>query len=202
MKQGQKFPLLIYRRYHQVHRSLSLTVLMLGVVLAAAAALFRFALPHAVGGHAGLLFWVGLVLALFGLARYVLTLALSRMAYVQCTPRNVRIQTPFLPVVFSYKRVAGTRPNSLSELFPPAKRRGSSKKMLETLAGETAIVVDLRGYPMSKKFLRTMLGPFLLTPKGTGFVFLVQDWMTLSRQLSTYQEQWQQRVSAARAQRY
>jgi hypothetical protein len=67
--------------------------------------------------------------------------------------------------------------------------------MLEDVWGQTVIVVDLKGYPASKPFLRTMLGPFLLTPKGTGFVFLVQDWMGLSRQLSDYQEQWRARTS-------
>jgi extradiol dioxygenase family protein len=54
---------------------------------------------------------------------------------------------------------------------------------------------------VSKSLLRTVLGPYLLTPKGTGFVFLVKDWMALSRQLADYQEQWRARASTTTAQR-
>jgi Na+/melibiose symporter-like transporter len=196
-----KFPLLIYQRYHQVQRGRSVMWLFVGIVLAVVAALFGFLGSNLVGGDVWKLFWAGIVLAVFGLIRFLFTWVLSRIPYVQCTPRTVKIQTPFMPVVFSYKRIENTRPNNIHDVFPPQKQKGERKKMLETLWGETAIVVDLKGYPMSKSLLRTVLGPYLLTPKGTGFVFLVKDWMTLSRQLSDYQEQWRTRTSTTAAQR-
>lgn len=196
-----KFPLLIYQRYHQVQRGRSVMWLFVGIVLAVVAALFGFLGPNLVSGDVWLLFWAGMVIAVFGLIRFLFTLVLSRIPYVQCTPRTVKIQTPFMPVVFSYKRIENTRPNNIHDVFPPQKQKGERKKMLETLWGETAIVVDLKGYPVSKSLLRTMLGPYLLTPKGTGFVFLVKDWMALSRQLADYQEQWRTRTSATAAQR-
>ncbi len=190
-----RFPLLMYRRYHQVQRGLSLGLIALGSVLAVSAMSLRVIRPGAVSGDVWLLFWAGVILAVFGLVRFLLTWAISRTAYVQCTPRNVKIQTPFMPVVFSYKRIANSRPTNLRDVFPPDKQKGARRKMLEEVWGQTVIVIDLKGYPMSKSFLRTMLGPYLLTPKGTGFVFLVQDWMGLSRQLSDYQEQWRARTS-------
>jgi len=196
-----KFPLLIYQRYHQVQRGRSVMWLFVGIVLAVVAALFGFLGPNLVSGDVWLLFWAGMVIAVFGLIRFLFTLVLSRIPYVQCTPRTVKIQTPFMPVVFSYKRIENTRPNNIHDVFPPQKQKGERKKMLETLWGETAIVVDLKGYPVSKSLLRTMLGPYLLTPKGTGFVFLVKDWMALSRQLADYQEQWRTRTSTTAAQR-
>jgi hypothetical protein len=196
-----KFPLLIYQRYHQVQRGRSVMWLFVGIVLAVVAALFGFLGSNLVGGDVWLLFWAGIVIAVFGLLRFLFTWVLSRIPYVQCTPRTVKIQTPFMPVVFSYKRIENTRPNNIHDVFPPQKQKGERKKMLETLWGETAIVVDLKGYPVSKSLLRTVLGPYLLTPKGTGFVFLVKDWMTLSRQLSDYQEQWRTRTSTTAAQR-
>ncbi len=199
--QAKRFPLLIYRRYHQVQRGRSVMWLILGVVLAVLAALFGLLGPHLVGGDVWRLFWAGIVIAVFGLIRFLFTLVLSRIPYVQCTPRTVKIQTPFMAVMFSYKRIENTRPNNIHDVFPSEKQKGERKKMLETLWGETAIVVDLKGYPMSKSLLRTMLGPYLLTPKGTGFVFLVKDWMTLSRQLADYQEQWRTRTSTTAAQR-
>jgi hypothetical protein len=196
-----KFPLLIYQRYHQVQRGRSLMWLIAGIVLAMVSALFGLLGPNLVGGDVWLLFWAGMVIAAFGLVRFLFTLVLSRIPYVQCTPRTVKIQTPFMPVVFSYKRIENTRPNNIHDVFPPQKQKGERKKMLETLWGETAVVVDLKGYPVSKSLLRTVLGPYLLTPKGTGFVFLVKDWMALSRQLADYQEQWRTRTSVSAAQR-
>ncbi len=192
---AQRFPLLIYRRYHQVQRGMSLGLIALGSVLAVSAVSLRIIRPGAVSGDVWLLFWAGVIIAVFGLARFLLTWAISRTAYVQCTPRNVKIQTPFMPLVFSYKRITNSRPTYLRDVFPPEKQKGARRKMLEEVWGQTVIVIDLKGYPMSKSFLRTMLGPYLLTPKGTGFVFLVQDWMGLSRQLSDYQEQWRARTS-------
>jgi hypothetical protein len=192
---AKKFPLLIYRRYHQVQRGMSLGFLVLGTVIAISAILLRAIRPGAVSGDVSLLLWIGAVLAAFGLARFLLTWAISRTAYVQCTPRNVRVQTPFMPVVFAYKRIADTRPTNLRDVFPPEKQKGARRRMLEEVWGQTVIIVDLKGYPMSKSFLRTMLGPYLLTPRGAGFVFLVEDWMGLSRQLADYQEQWRARTS-------
>ena len=192
---AQRFPLLIYRRYHQVQRGMSLGLIALGSVVAVSAVSLRVIRPGAVSGDVGLLFWAGVIIAVFGLARFLLTWAISRTAYVQCTPRNVKVQTPFMPIVFSYKRITNSRPTNLRDVFPPEKQKGARRKMLEEVWGQTVIVIDLKGYPMSKSFLRTMLGPYLLTPKGTGFVFLVQDWMGLSRQLSDYQEQWRARTS-------
>ena len=192
---AKRFPLLIYQRYHQVQRGLSFGLVILGMVLAVSAVLLRAIRPGAVSGDVWLLFRAGAVFAVFGLARFLLTWAISRTAYVQCTPRNVKIQTPFMSVVFSYKRITGSRPTNLRDVFPPEKQKGARRKMLGEVWGQTVIVVDLKSYPMSKSFLRTMMGPYLLTPQGTGFVFLVQDWMGLSRQLSDYQEQWRARTS-------
>jgi hypothetical protein len=194
---ANKFPLLIYKRYHQVNRGLSILIMLASLLLIAAVILLRFIRPRALSGDSGLLLGGGAILFVFGLARYLLTAIFSRLAYVQCTPRNVKIQTPLMPVVFSYKRVSGTRPTALRDVFVPDKQKGLRRRMLEEVWGETVIVVDLKGYPMSKSWLRTLMGPLLLTPRGTGFVLLVKDWMGLNRQIADYQEQWRARTSTS-----
>ncbi len=118
-----KFSLLIYQRYHQVQRGRSVMWLIVGIVLAVVAALFGLLGPHLVSGDVWLLFWAGIVIAIFGLIRFLFTLVLSRIPYVQCTPRNIKIQTPFMPVVFSYKRIENTRPNNIHDVFPPEKQK-------------------------------------------------------------------------------
>lgn len=191
----RKFSLVVYQRYHQVNRGLSTMIMVAGLLLIAAVILLRFFRPRVFSGDPGLLLLAGAIVFAFGLARYLLTAIFSRLAYVQCTPRNVKIQTPLMPVVFSYKRITGTRPTALRDVFIPEKQKGMRRRMLEEVWGETVIVVDLKGYPMSKRWLRTIMGPLLLTPNGTGFVLLVKDWMGLNRQLADYQEQWRARTS-------
>lgn len=193
-----KFPLLIYHRYHQIHRGLSIALIALGLVLAATAGLMLLIRSRSVTDDPKLLLLLGIPILALGLARYLLTLAFSKLAYVQCTPRNIKIQTPIVPVVFSYRRIADTRPTNLRDVFPPNKQKGVRRKMLEELWGETVIVVELKGYPMPKSWLKTLMGPYLLTPKGTGFVFLVKDWMGLNRQIADYLEQWRARASKTR----
>lgn len=190
----KRFPLLMYRRYHELHRGVSWLLIALGIALVVTAVLMYLIRPRGLGGDPAWLLWPGVVFVTFGLARYMLTWAISRVAYVQCTPRNVKIQTPFMPVVFSYSRVIGTRPTNLSDVFSPKKQKGARRAMLEDLWGETVIVVDLKGYPVSRQLLRLIM-PYLLTPSGAGFVLLVKDWMALNRQIAVYQERWRERTS-------
>jgi hypothetical protein len=192
---NKKFPLLIYSRYHQIHRGLSITLILLGLVLTATAILVWLIRPRGMSRDITPLLIAGGLIFVLGVARYLLTRTFSRLAYVQCTARNIKIQTPAIPIVFSYKRIADTRPTTLRELFPPEKQKGMRRKMLEELWGETVIVVELKGYPMSKAWLRQLMGPFLLMPRGTGFVFMVKDWMGLNRQIADYLEQWRARTS-------
>ncbi len=191
----ERFPLLIYQRYHQVNRGLSIMLILLGLALVGTTAIIQIVRSQLVSGDTSAVLGLGMIIFVFGVARYLLTWLPSRVAYVRCTPKGIRIQTPFMPVVFSYKRIADHKPTSLRDVYSPAKQKGMGRKMLEAVWGETVVVVDLRGYPLSKKWLRMFVGPYLLTPKGTGFVFLVKDWMGLNRQIAEYQEQWRARAS-------
>ncbi len=199
VSKGKKFPLLVYRRYHQVHRGVSLLLIVLGLLVIGIALLVPLDQLRISGEQMTAVFWAGVAITALGLLRFLFTWFVSRMAYVQCTPRNVKIQTPFMPMVFSYKRIVDTRPNAVRDVFPPDKQKGLRHKMLEGLWGETVIVVDLKGYPMSRRMLQIMTGPFLLAPRSTAFVFLVKDWMGLNQQLAQYQEQWRVRTSTSLA---
>ena len=191
-----RFPLLIYQRYHKVNRGLSVILILLGLALVGTAIIIRVLRPQSVSGDTSAFLWLGIIFSFFGLARFLLTWLPSRVAYVQCTAKGVKVQTPFMPVIFSYKRITDNHPTNLRDVFSPDKQKGMGRKMLEDVWGETVIVVDLKGYPVSKKWLRMIVGPYLLTPKGTGFVFLVKDWMGLNRQINEYQERWRSRASS------
>jgi hypothetical protein len=197
----KRFPLLIYQRYHQVNSGLSILLILLGLALVGTAVIIRVVHSPLVSGDTGTVLQLGMIIFVFGVARYLLTWLPSRVACVRCTPAGVKIQTPFMPVVFSYKRIADNKPTSLRDVYHPDTQKGMGRKMLQAVWGETVVVVDLKGYPLSKKWLRMFMGPYLLTPKGTGFVFLVKDWMGLNRQIADYTEKWRASRSIPSAQR-
>ena len=121
-----------------------------------------------------------------------------RLAWVQCKPNHLRIQTPVYPLVVSYSRVKGTRPQPFSQVFDPAAEKKARRRWLRPYWGKTTLVVDLSRYPVSRTWLRLWFTPYLLAPDASGFVFLVEDWMALSRQLDDFRSAWRMRRKARR----
>lgn len=130
----------------------------------------------------------------------IVRLIAGRVPYVQCSERNVKIQTPFYPIVISYKRIQETRPNTLFHIFGNAKlSRGEKNTVLgDKVGGQTALIVDMAGWPMSLRWLKFWMGRLMLTPDHRALVLWVEDWMGLNRDLSTYKDQWRERQRRAR----
>jgi hypothetical protein len=121
-----------------------------------------------------------------------------RLAWVQCRPNHLRIQTPLYPLVVSYSRIKGVRPQTFAQVFDPAGEKKARRRWLHPYWGRTALVLDLSKYPMARAWLRLWFSPYLLAPDFTGFVFLVKDWMALSRQLDDFRSDWEMRRTAER----
>ncbi len=141
---------------------------------------------------------LALVPALVSLVLLGYAFLARRMAWVQCRPNHIRIQTPFYPLVISYSRVKGVRPNPFHKIFDPQQEKGARLRWLQPYWSKTVIVLDLSGYPMSRAWLRLWFSPYLLVPDAPGFVFLVEDWMALSRQVDDYRTAWEGRRAARR----
>jgi len=141
---------------------------------------------------------LALVPALVSLVILVYAYLARRLTWVQCRPNHLRIQTPFYPLVVSYGRIKGVRPNTFHQVFSPSREKPARQRWLRPYWGQTALVVELSKYPFSKTWLRLWFSPYLLAPDVTGFVFLVEDWMALSRQLSQFQTDWGRRHAARR----
>ena len=139
-----------------------------------------------------------LVPALVSLVILVYTYLARRTAWVQCQQNHLRIQTPLYPLVISYGRIKGVRPNTFYKIYNPNKQKAARQRWLEPYWGKTALVVELSKYPFSKTWLRLWFSPYLLATDTTGFVFLVEDWMTFSRQLDTSRADWAMRRSKRR----
>lgn len=144
---------------------------------------------------------LALVPALIAIILLVFTFLSRRTAWVQCRPNHLRIQTPIYPLIVSYGRIKEVLPKSFSQVFNPAKEKAARRSWLRPYWGQTALVVRVSKYPVRKAWLRLWFSAYLLSPDTPGFVFLVEDWMGLSRQIDDFRTAWEARRAKKRQER-
>jgi len=160
-KRAVRFPLLVYTPLRRWGALGLLTALVVGV--------FWLLIPRVLGPTP--------------LRPLVLLAALGGgVLYVRCEPAGLRLQGPLMPLFISYRRVERTRLSPLAKVFDPQKDRAARRWPL-TYWNMTAVLVDLKGFPVPLWWLRLWFDRHLFLPNGTGLVLLVEDWMGLSQQL-------------------
>jgi len=111
---------------------------------------------------------------------------------VQANADHLVIRTPFINLKTSYKRIIEVRSTEFHKLFNPEQFSWAERTYLDPFIGDTAVVVNLREYPMSPNFLKFFFSKFMFSPRDKGFVIMVPDWMAFSLELdsrySTYQQ--------------
>lgn len=176
---GHKYPLIVYR--HMLSRWWT-PMIAIGLGMFALAyseyidpiAQFlpwRWQLFAVIGGLAifvGLFFWV---------IRY--------FAYVQPLANHLKLVTPFLRVNISYKRIKKTTATEMRYLFSYKNMSGWVRDIFSPLATQTAVVIELSGYPISPVVLRLFLSRFFFKDKTPHLVILVKDWMRFSAELDS-----------------
>ena len=176
---GTKFPLVVYQ--HLLGRWWS-GVVGIGV------AMFGLAYTEYLQPLGKLLPWRWQLLAAVG-ALAVLAglflLVIRRFAYVQAFPDHLKLATPFLRLNISYRRLVRATTSEMGQLFPRKGMSGWVWDIFEPLAGRTALVVELKSYPMSPRILRLFLSRFFFKDKTPHFVLLVPDWMRFSSELES-----------------
>lgn len=186
---GNKFPLLIYRRWAKMLRWSSLLIAI------ASGIVWRLGpYPPSFSGSE----WIFLVIGAIGALIFFYSLVAHRAAYVQCLPNYVKIRTPFMSVAVSYKRILQVRPVEFYSQLPLAKLKRPQVRLLEPFLGHTTILMELNGFPVSERRLRTWLPWYMFASEVTGFVLVVEDWMALSRQISVFTDHWTARRQARR----
>lgn len=186
IRPGRRFRLLIYDRLYAIARW-PLWLILLGLAVLwwrAPFVAFLAPLDEWLLYSAGfcLLLWAGLFI-------------MRGRAFVQCRPDSLRIQTPLLRLAISYGRINTVRPVVVKDMHPPSRLRRSQRRFLEPLFGLTAVGVTVSSYPMRLGWLRLLLGQYMFTRDAPGFLFVVDDWMTLSRQIDVFRDQWRDRKS-------
>ncbi|MEE8390941.1 MAG: hypothetical protein V3S14_09135 [Anaerolineae bacterium] len=187
---GKRFRLIIYERMW--NRWAFPCIL----IIPASVALWRFA-PLLSITHV-LYRALALVPALVALTLLVFTFLSRRRAWVQCRPNYLRIQTPLYPLTVSYGRIKQVLPRSFSQAFNPSEEKAARRNWLQPYWGQTALMVEISKYPVRKAWLRLWFSTYLLSPDTPGFIFLVEDWMGLSRQIDESHTAWKMRRAKKR----
>ena len=199
MDTGRRHPLLAYRLRYRRQRGLYFGV--------AFAVLALYAAIHLLPAETWVnvlwvrdLDWLLLLIGIVVLVMAVFRVIAASVPYVQCSERNVKIQAPLYQVVFSYKRVRETRPNTLFYVFEKGRlSRGERKFVLDDkYGGQTAVIVEMNSWPMSMRWMRFWLGNLVFSSDNRALVLWVEDWMALNREISDYKDRWRERKKQAR----
>ncbi len=120
----------------------------------------------------------------------IFLLILRKSAFVQAHTSHLRLVTPLLSLNISYKRIRRTTCMEMQQLFPPARLKGWRANFIRPLSWETAVVVDMAGWPMSPKLLKWFLSPFFFPDRTARLALLVSRWMDFSTELESYRGAW------------
>jgi hypothetical protein len=199
MDTGRKHPLLAYRIRYRRHRGLYFAAAI--VVLALYAAIRLLPAETWVNVPWVLSFdWLLLLIGIGVLIYAIFRLIAGAIPYVQCSDRNIKIQAPIYQMVFSYKRVQETRPNTLFHVFDKGGLSRSERKFVmdDRYGGQTAVIVEMNSWPMGLRWMRFWLGNLVFSSDNRALVLWVEDWMALNREISDYKDRWRERKKQAR----
>jgi hypothetical protein len=178
-RRGSKFPLIVYQ--HMVGRWWT-------PMIAIGLGLFALAYLEWIKPISQFITWRWQLYAIVGVLAIftgIFFLIIKQFAYVQPFPDHLRFVTPFLQMNISYKRIHRTIPTEMRQLFPLKSMSGWVQEIFSPLAGKTALVIELKGYPISPTILRLFLSRFFFKDKTPHLVILVKDWMKLSTEMES-----------------
>ena len=120
----------------------------------------------------------------------VLLILIRKSAFVQPFSDHLLLMTPFLRLNISYRRLLQSSSVEMQHLFPIGKYKGFRRKLLRPLASQTAIVLDMRGWPLPRWFLNLFLSPFFFPDKTSRMALLVPNWMDFSVDMESFRSTW------------
>ena len=176
---GHKYPLIVYR--HMLNRWWT-------PMIAIGLGMFALAYSEYIDPVGRLLPWRWQLFAAIGglsIAIGILFWVIRFFAYVQPYPNYLKLVTPFLRLNISYKRIRKTTTTEMRYLFSSKSMSGWVRDIFDPLANNTAVVIELTGYPISPAVVRLFLYRFFFKDKTPHFVILVKDWMRFSSELDS-----------------
>ena len=176
---GTKFPLIVYK--HLLNRwwtpMIAMGLGMFGIAYG------QYMEP--LGPFLPSLWLPFVVIGVLAIMIGIFFLIIRQIAYVQAFTGYLKFVTPFLRMNISYRRIHKTTTVDMRQLFPPQSMSGWMWDIFAPLASQTALIVELKGYPISPVILRMFLSRFFFKDKTPHLVILVKDWMKLSSELDS-----------------
>jgi hypothetical protein len=188
-KGGKKYPLLLYQ--HMLNRWWPVTLLLALSILGSVGLLWGaqwyfdnpkdnpFPLLSDFDGT------MMLVAGIFALLFTFFLLFARNMAYVQLFADHIKLATPFMRLNISYKRILRSTTSQVAVLFPPKSISEYRREIIEPISGNTAIIIHLKNYPVSRNSMKLFLSPFFFYDDTPHFVLVVDDWMKFSSELES-----------------
>jgi hypothetical protein len=105
-------------------------------------------------------------------------------SYVQPRQNHVRVQTPIYRLNISYRRISSVRPVDFTKTFPPNLQPHRDRRVLRSFSGSTAVGIDMHAWPFRRWVLKLFLSRYNLAPDRPGLIFLADDWIQLSNDIS------------------
>lgn len=170
------------------------TTLAIGIVLLALVAALTW-LPTVLVGYTpprvtGWIVWLAGGVGAFAVVLGLLLAILSRSAYIQPFADHLRLVTPFLRMNISYRRLNRATSAGMGQLFPPGEFKGRKREYLRPLSSHTAVVLEMKGWPLSRGALGLFLSPFFFPDKTSRLALLVPDWIQFSNELESFRSVW------------
>ena len=137
--------------------------------------------------------WVLVLSGIAGAASLLLAIILAaarKFAYVQAYEDHLRLATPLLRMRISYQRIIQSTSTEMKRLFPLESLKGWKRNFMRPLAMGTAIVLEMKGWPLPRSLLTLFLSIFFFPDKNPRLALLVPDWIQFSMELESYRSAW------------
>ena len=135
-------------------------------------------------------FWVLGGAGGYALVLSVFLFSIAKSAYVQPFATHLRLITPFLRMNISYRRIKQASSVEMKHLFPISRYKGWRRRLVGPLAAQTAIVLEMRGWPLPHWVLNLFLSPLFFPDKTSRLALLVPKWMDFSMELEGFRSNW------------
>lgn len=175
---GARYRLRLYDRTMARYRTLALLLAILQLVLWIMLINGMVSWPSTRGAP-----WLlagGLVSAAYTMFAWIGPLT----SYVQPRQNHIRVQTPIYRLNISYRRILNVRPVDFTKTFPPFQQPRRDRKTLRSFSGNTAVGIDMHAWPFRRWVLKLFLSRYNLAPDRPGLIFLTDDWIHLSNDIS------------------
>ena len=85
----------------------------------------------------------------------------------------------------SYKRIKRSRTAEVISIFKDVKMSKMQRETISDFAKDTAIILELSSYPMSRAMLKLFLSRFFFYDNTPHLVLIMKDWMSFSTELDS-----------------